>query len=159
MDEQAVRKDLLVGFEYSYMRDSWVHPLAEALEGVTAAEAAWRPGPDLKGIWDIVLHMAVWTENIIERMRAGTHVRPAEGAWPTLPAVPDDAAWEAAQRRLWNALDALHAYIETEPLDALTVGEYGLGDLLCRFTHNAYHIGQITKMREMRVAQELPYTP
>jgi hypothetical protein len=32
-------------------------------------------------------------------------------------------------------------------------GPYGLADLLCRFIHNGYHIGQITKMRECQAAQ------
>jgi hypothetical protein len=152
MDEQAMKRNVLVAFEYSYQHDDWVNPLAEALAGVTAAEAAWRPGPKGKGIWDIVLHMANWTENIVERMRSGEKARPAEGAWPPPPAVPDEAAWEAAQRRLWDALAALRAYIETHSLDELAGSPYGLGDLFCRFIHNAYHIGQITKMRELRAA-------
>jgi hypothetical protein len=154
MDKQAVRRDVLIAFEYSYQHDDWVNPLADALAGVTAAEAAWRPGPGGKGIWDIVLHMAVWTENIVARMRSGEAVRPAEGAWPPPPAVPDEAAWEAAQRRLWDALAALQAFIETNTLDALAGSPYGLGDLFCRFIHNAYHIGQITKLRELRAAPD-----
>jgi hypothetical protein len=154
MDEQAVRRELLIGFEYSNKHYDWVYPLADALAGVTAAEAASRPGPDLRGIWNIVLHMAVWTENIVERMRSGENAHPAEGTDPPLPAIPDEAAWEAAKLRLWDALAALHAYIDTNSLDALAGSPYGLGDLLCRFIHNAYHIGQITKMRELRAAQD-----
>jgi hypothetical protein len=70
------------------------------------------------------------------------------------PAVLDEAAWEKAQRRLWDALAALYAYIEASPLDSLSGSPYGLGDLFCRFIHNAYHIGQITKMRELRAARD-----
>src|SRR5205814_3077013 len=98
MDEQAVRRDVLIAFEYSYKHDDWVNPLADALAGVTATEAAWKPGPNSKGIWDIVLHMTVWTENIVLRMESGERVRPAEGAWPQPPAVPDEAGWEEAKR-------------------------------------------------------------
>src|SRR5205823_3625306 len=130
--------------------DDWVHPLAEALEGVTAEEAAWRPSPEVKGIWDIVLHLAVWTENIIERIKTREHCRPAEGAWPPPPDVPNEPEWVAAQKRLWDALDGLKSYMEANTLDTLNGGPYGLGDLLCRFIHNGYHIGQITKMRELR---------
>lgn len=153
MDEQTMRREVLVAYEYSYEHDDWLHPLSEALAGVTAAEALWRPGPSLKGIWDIVLHMAVWTENIVERMRSGQRARPAEGAWPPPPDVADEAAWQAAQRRLWDALAALRVYMEGNSLDALAAGPYGLADLFCRFIHNAYHIGQITKLREIREAQ------
>ena len=154
MDEQAYKRDVLIALEYSYVHEDWVNPLADALAGVTAEEAAWRPGPERKGIWDIVLHMAVWTENIVERMRSGENARPAEGAWTPPPAVPDEVAWEDAQRRLWDALAALHAYIEARPPASLWGSPYGLADLLCRFIHNAYHIGQITKMRELRAAQD-----
>jgi hypothetical protein len=153
MDEPAVRRAVSIAFEYSYKHDDWVYPLVDALAGVTSTEAAWRPAPNVKGIWDIVLHMAVWTENIVERMRTGEDTTPADGKWPPPPAVPDEAGWEAAQQRLWDALAALQAYIDTHSLDALAGSPYGLGDLFCRFIHNAYHIGQITKMRELRAAQ------
>lgn len=153
MDGEAVRREVLLAFEYSYQHEEWVYPLADALRGVTATEAAWRPGPDVKGIWDIVLHLAVWTENIIERMQSRKSAHPEEGAWPPLPPTLDEAAWENAQRRLWDALAALRTHIESNPPDALMGGPYGLADLLCRFIHNGYHIGQITKMRECQAAQ------
>jgi hypothetical protein len=152
LDEKAFKREVLVAFEYSYKHDNWVFPLADTLSGVTAEEAAWRAGPESKGIWDIVLHMAVWTENIIERMRSGEHARPPEGAWPPPPAAMNEAAWEAAKRRLWDSLSALQAYMEANSIDQLAAGPYGLGDLFCRFIHNAYHIGQITKMRDLRNA-------
>jgi len=151
MDEAAIKNVVLSAFEYSYQHDDWVYPLADALDGVTADEAAWRPGPEVKGIWDIVLHMTVWTENIIERMRTAELVYPpGRMPWPAPPSLPNEQAWEASKARLWNALGDLRAYIEANPLDALNGPPYGLGDLLCRFIHNGYHIGQITKLREVK---------
>jgi hypothetical protein len=154
IDGRAVKRDVLIALEYSYIHDDWVHPLTEALDGVTAEEALWRSGPKTKGIWDIVLHMAVWTENIVLRKRSGEIVRPEDGPWPPPPAIPDEAAWQAAQQRLWDSLASLRSQLERDPPSALLDAPYGMGDLLCRFIHNAYHIGQITKMREMREAQE-----
>lgn len=152
MDGEVVKQAVLAGLDHSYLHDDWVNPLPEALEGVTAEEAAWRPRPEGKGIWDIVLHLAVWTENILERMKSGQHARPAEGAWPPPPSTWDEASWEAAQKRLWDSLAALREFIVASPPEALLAGPYGLGDLLCRFVHNGYHIGQITKLREVREA-------
>src|SRR5947209_2286677 len=127
MDDQAFKRELLVAHEYSYVHDDWVHPLSEALTGLTAEEAAWRPGPDIKGIWDIVLHMAVWTENIIARIRSGESVRPIEGAWPPPPDSGDEQAWAAAQERLWDSLETLRQFMESNSLDTLASGPYGLG--------------------------------
>jgi len=153
MDEQVLQQQILSAFEYSYKYDDWVNPLDEALAGATAEEAAWRPGPEGKGIWDIVLHMAVWNENIVARIRSGERERPAEGAWPPLPAVKDEATWAQSKQRLLNSLDLIHAEIESTLPEGLQ-GPYGLADLFCRFNHIAYHIGQITKMRELRARSD-----
>ena len=148
MDEGTIRKHIRIGFEYSYLHDDWVNPLADALEGVTASEALSRPCPDCKGIWDMVLHMAVWNENIVERIRTGKPGRPADGAWPPIADPPDEEAWERAKQRLMNSLESVRETIESTPLGVIEASPWGLGDLFCRFIHNAYHIGQITKMRE-----------
>jgi hypothetical protein len=148
MTEDVFKNEILIAFEYSFKHSDWVHPLQEALSGVTAEEAGWRAGPDSKGIWDIVLHVANWNENIIQRMRTGEKCRPAEGAWPPPPEQKDEAAWITAQQRLWNSLTNLEDYLRSHTVDELAAGPYGLGDLFCRFIHLAYHLGQITKMRE-----------
>lgn len=165
VDGQAVQWDVLIAFEYAYKEEDWVFPLADALAGVTAEEALWKPDPDdpeQTCIWQIVLHVAVWNENIVERMGQRTRNEPmghpSEGAWPPLPNTLDEAAWEASKQRLWQSLTTLRTHIETTPIAALldygTVGYSHLDDLFCRFIHIAYHIGQITKMRECQSAQK-----
>ena len=157
---------MLIAFEYTHHEEDWVTPLEDALAGVRAQEAAWKPGPDIKGIWEIVLHMAAWTQNIVERMaqrqRREMPGKPPQGDWPALPTPLDEAAWEAAQQQLWDALSALRTHIEETPpaamLDYGNVGYSHFDNLLCRLIHNAYHIGQITKMREWRAAQDVSAT-
>jgi len=136
-----------IAFEYSYLHDDWVTPLSEALEGVSVEEALRKVGET--SIWMIVLHLAVWNENIVERIETGEKTHPTEGAWPALPAVQDEAAWETAKRRLWDSLELVKGLIEHTPIETIDSRAYGLGDLFCRFNHMAYHVGQITKMREV----------
>jgi hypothetical protein len=77
---------------------------------------------------------------------------PSEGAWPPLPPTLDEDAWADMQRRLWEAIAAFRSHIAgTPPAALLDPGDAGytqFADLLCRLVHNAYHIGQITKMRD-----------
>ncbi len=142
VDGQAVKRDLLLAFEYAHNEQDWVFPLTDALAGVTVQEALWKPDvndPGQRCIWQIVMHMSVWTENIVERM--GQRMRneppgePQEGAWPPLPDTLDEVAWEASKQRLWKSLAALRAHIETTPLAAMleqgTVGYSQLADLFC----------------------------
>src|SRR6185369_15078626 len=97
MTDQETRELLSTAFEYSYLHDDWVYPLSDGLEGISAEQAAWRPGPELMGIWDIVLHVAVWNENIIERIETGEKARPSEGAWPARAPSLTDEEWERAR--------------------------------------------------------------
>jgi hypothetical protein len=39
--------------------------------------------------------------------------------------------------------------ITSVPFEKVVDSPYGLPDLLCRLVHNGYHIGQITKVREV----------
>ncbi len=159
-NEAIVRRDILVAFEYSYAHDDWVTPLDETLDGVTIDEAAWRPKEAERSIWEIVRHLTVWLENGVERRaqraRGEAPGKPIEGAWPELPDVKDESAWKADVERLQTALTGLRTLLETAPLaELLDMGnaKYSqLSDLMCRFTHNAYHIGQITKLREWYAA-------
>lgn len=152
MDEQALQRDVLVTFEYAHHREDWVNPVEKALAGVTVPEALWKPDSEAKGIWEIVLHMAVWTELVVQRLRGEKPGKPAEGAWPPLPAVQDEATWQTSQQRLRDALTAFRTQIAgTSPallLDCPDENGSLLDDILCRYIHNAYHLGQITKLRE-----------
>ncbi|MFN8139206.1 MAG: DinB family protein [Fimbriimonadales bacterium] len=146
MTNDELRQLLLTGLDYSHLHDDWVCPLEEALQGVTAEQASRATSPAEKCIWEIVLHLAVWNENILERINGGEPIRPIEGAWPQMP--PDHSAhqWEQAKLRLKESLVSIRNLIETAPIEKLLNAPYGPADLLCRFLHNAYHIGQLTKM-------------
>lgn len=147
---EKLRQDLVTAFEYCYLHDDWVYPLQEAVEGVTVEQALWKATPDGKCIWDIVLHMAVWNENIVERVETGENVRPQEGAWPELPTSPNEDCWHLAQKRLWKSLGAVQHMLEKVAWEKVESSPYGLPDILCRCIHNAYHLGQIEKIRQIQ---------
>ncbi len=161
MEIEAVRTDLLVAFDYSCVHDDWVCPVAEALDGVAAEEAAWKSSPEAMGIWEIVLHMAAWNENMVERIEKGEIVSPPEGHWPPLPDTLDEAIWVRAKERLNASLVSLRSAIETTPMTKLmerpTVHGTWLDDVLCRLIHNAYHLGQIVKLREHYSTLDIEY--
>lgn len=150
MTDDKLLRDLKAAFEYAYRHDEWVSPLEDELDGLTAADASWRPAPDAKCIWEIILHMTVWNENIIERIVSSEKSRPTEGAWPAMPDSADEAAWEAAKVRLRHTLQETEDFFSTTTMAKIEASPYGLPDLLVRYIHLGYHIGQITKLREER---------
>ena len=156
MDEQAAREDMLLAFNLAHTKDSWVTPLAEALEVLTAADARWKPGPRERSIWEIVLHMTTWTNNVVEALHGIYRDPPPEGAWPPLPKDLDDAAWHSAREKLFDTLRVLQeqiAWLTSADLfrrDGVHVSRFL--DIISRLIHNAYHIGQITKLRACKAA-------
>jgi len=152
MTEAEIKDALLLAYEYCYRHDEWVESAESTLMGLSATDALRRPAATSKCIWEIVLHVAVWNENIVERTKTGEKTRPAEGAWPKLPGTTDDQAWETAKTRLTRSLASIEKMMRDASLDELNGGPYGLADLLCRFFHVAYHLGQIVKLREFRGA-------
>jgi len=62
---------LLDGLEEAFHKKSWHGPnLRNALRGVTAKEAAWRPGKERHNIWELALHAAYW-KYVVRRKLAG----------------------------------------------------------------------------------------
>jgi hypothetical protein len=48
-------KDLLLNhLEYTFQKEAWQPALAMTVQGLTAAQASWKPGPDRHSIWQIV---------------------------------------------------------------------------------------------------------
>lgn len=143
------REKLRVGWEYTWRHDSWVEPLADALEGVTAEQASRPPAESSESIWRIVLHLAVWNENIVARVEQNSQLHPDEGAWPNLPESLSEENWSMAKQRLSDSIELVDLMLRETPIDQLLNNGYGFADILCRFTHMGYHIGQIVKTREI----------
>lgn len=147
MRDDQLRADLLLAFPYSWRHDDWVEPLDACLEGLTAAGALAKVGTHDKCIWEIVLHLAVWNENIVERMASGEPKMPPEGHWPPLPESVTEEAWEAAQNRLRRSLAAIEEALAALPMSQIAGPPWGIPDLLCRMAHMGYHLGQFVIIR------------
>lgn len=144
-----LRENLRIGWEYTHLHDSWVEPLSSALEGVRADQASQPPAKGSESIWRIALHLAVWNENIVARVRQNEKVHPDEGAWPELPQDLTEDSWGATKLRLASSIELVDQMLRDTPMEELMNNGYGLADILCRFTHMGYHIGQIVKIREI----------
>ncbi len=139
--------------------DPWHGPsTADLLRGLTAEQAAARPLPAAHSIWELVLHMTGWMDEVRRRLLGGEPGLPEAGDWPAVPAATA-AGWEAAQHALADSAAALGAAIRAlRPEDlARTVGRasrpLGTGVTLAAMLsgvvqHNAYHSGQIALLRK-----------
>ena len=137
-------------FDHVHVVERWITPLAESLVGADAAEAAWKPGPDERSLWDIVLHVAAWTEWVVAFLD-GRDTEVTD--WPPLGRT-DPAAWEADRQRLDAALAAFRERLAAltpealaEPPTPAVTPTTRLMGAMSILVHNAYHAGQVTKLR------------
>lgn len=139
--------------------DPWYGPSrAAALEGVTAADAAARPIATAHSIWELVLHMTAWTNEVRARLAGAQAGMPKEGDWPS-GAATDETAWsdaraalDRANAELVLALRALSENTLSQRVNDTRDAALGTGVTMAAMLaglaqHDAYHTGQILLLR------------
>jgi uncharacterized damage-inducible protein DinB len=140
--------------DYSWDKESWFLPLAPALEGITAKEAAWQPPVGGNSIWQTLNHINFFNGLMIGRIK-GT-----EGPYSSMknsdtfgqPGDPDDVEG-------WNqTLETTHRIASDlkDTLQSLSDEDLAKNDLGAKLTawvmHDSYHTGQIVLLRKMQAS-------
>lgn len=136
----------------AFEKKTWHGPnLKQSIKGVTAREAAWRPGPGRHNIWEVTLHAAYWKYAVRRRIEGGKRgsfvlkgsnffPRPEKGKL-------NEAAWSTDKKLLereHRALCAAVAKVLRTPRGARLMRQlYGAA------FHDIYHAGQIRLLRRL----------
>lgn len=150
---------LLELVDQAFSKRAWHGPNVKGiLRGVTAEEAAWRPGPGRHNVWELVLHVAYWKYAVRRRLTGEKRGSFAPGGsnWFARPAgAPDDAAWRkdlallgAAHRDLRRVVAAL----DPRGLHRRSTGSVQTPARLVAgvAAHDLYHAGQMQIVKKLR---------
>jgi uncharacterized damage-inducible protein DinB len=146
--------------EREYTGDPWHgSPLRDILDGITAEQAVARPLANAHTVWQIVLHMTAW-KNEVRRRLAGAPARdPEEGDWPEV-GDPTAPRWKDAREGLDDAHRLLIAAIRELPESRLFAAtsdprDAPLGSGVSYYVllhgivqHDVYHSGQIALLKK-----------
>ena len=148
--------------EREHAGDPWHgSPLSAILEGITATQASARPIAAAHSIWELVLHMTGWKNEVRRRLSGAPAGEPEGGDWPE-PGEPSEARWIDARRRLDAAHAELIAAVRALPEEALDEPTRDprnrpLGTGVSRYVllhgivqHDVYHAGQIALLSRSR---------
>jgi hypothetical protein len=143
---------VLALLDEAYEKKTWHGPnLKQSLKGVTAKQAAWRPGPGRHNIWEEALHAAYWKYAVRRRLEGGKRggfvlegsnffARPEKGKLT-------EAAWKADRELLEREHQALKAaaarVLKTAKAARWMKMMYGVA------FHDVYHAGQIRLLRRL----------
>jgi uncharacterized damage-inducible protein DinB len=126
--------------------------LTAILAGVDHRQAAERPLPGAHCIWELVLHLTAWKNEVRHRLAGGLAGEPREGDWPAV-GEPSAERWRDAREKLDLAhrllLSAVKEFREehlpvptNDPrADGIAATNYEL--LMGILQHDVYHAGQI----------------
>ena len=78
----------------------WQPSLTEALEGLTAAQAAWKPAPERNSIWQIVRHLILWKRGVLDAWNGNPPDDTQLSAADWQPVAGSEADWQRDRRTL-----------------------------------------------------------
>ncbi len=145
-------KLVLALLDEAYEKMTWHGPnLKQSIKGVTARQAAWRPGRGRHNIWEVMLHAAYWKYAVrrrIEGSKRGSFVLKGSNFFlRPEPGKLNEAAWSADKKLLereHRALRATVAKVLRTPRRAKLLPQlYGIA------YHDIYHAGQIRLLRRL----------
>lgn len=137
-----------------YDESNWFVAVKNALDGLTAEQAAWKPEGADNSIWEEVNHLIFWNERWIQRYR-GELTYP-EDIENTGTFKSDETDWKATLSKLTEVMDEWRRILGsiTDEKLAAPVNDQFLAPwhspLAQQNIHNAYHIGQIVLLRKLQ---------
>jgi uncharacterized damage-inducible protein DinB len=146
--------------ERDHTGDPWHgSPVTSILDGITAEQAAARPMKGAHCIWELVLHMTAWKNEVRKRLSGAPASDPDEGDWPSVGETTA-SRWQKAVDGLHRAHEALLAAVRAlpeaklfEPTNDPRNRPLGTGVsyyvlLHGIVQHDAYHAGQIAVLKK-----------
>jgi uncharacterized damage-inducible protein DinB len=144
---------LIAHFDSAFEGPNGDYPsVVEALAGLTASQAMWKPSPESNSIWQIVDHLTASKEWQMEMIAKGDASSPV---W-TEPS-GDETAWQISVARLHQAHEQLKMMLERlrdkdllkppAPEVARTLLELLLSS---GSAHEAHHSGQIDYLKGLQ---------
>jgi len=155
---------LVEQLEREHAGEPWHGPsLVGILTGIGPEQAAARPLADAHTIWELVLHITAWKNEVRNRLHGEPAGDPSEGDWPDPPAAPSADAWrealdalEEAHRALVDTITRLRDPQLFERTNDPRTDEGGSGNDYFQLVdgilqHDAYHSGQIALLKKAAV--------
>jgi uncharacterized damage-inducible protein DinB len=150
-------KILLHDIDESFEKKAWHGPnLRGSIRGLTAKQAAWRPGRGRHNIWEIVVHVAYWKYTVRRRLlneKRGSFSLKGSN-WFVRPDEVSDEAW----RRDVQLLESTHRALR-EAIAGLSLKDLHLTPSTSKYpnlvmisgiaSHDVYHAGQIQLIKRL----------
>ena len=152
-----IKKTLLQQYDRCYNENGWFVAVRNAIEGVTAEQAAWKPEGSDNSIWGSLTHISYYNNAYLQRFKGIEFQYDVSENEETFRAgEPTEEAWRADVEKFdsvmteWRKLIDLadeSKFSEPVPTNTSRVWADVIADVNA---HNAYHGGQIVLLRKLQ---------
>lgn len=144
-------------WDCTFAKEDWYPPLKDALAGLTAAEASWRPpGEAANTIWENLSHLLFYKERLLHRLKGTEQPSTAstnDDTFAPSGGPEDEEAWQADVKRMetlhYELRDVLASIPETSFDQPSPSKPLGLS-VFSIIMHDAFHTGQIVQIRKLQ---------
>jgi uncharacterized damage-inducible protein DinB len=151
------KETLLKQYDRCYNENGWFVAVRNALEGVTANQAAWKPEGSDNSIWETLAHISYYNNAYLLRFKGVDYKYDVADNEETFRSGEvTEEAWRAEVENFdgimteWRRL--LEAADETKLDEAVSAeNASSWAELIANVNaHNAYHSGQILLLRKLQ---------
>lgn len=151
------KETLLRQFDACYDENGWFVAIANALEGVTAEQAAWKPDGTENSIRETLAHVSYYNNAYLQRFKGINYKYDIASNDETFRGGDvSEASWQAEIDRFEAIMKKWRELIATadeeffrQPVSAENQSTWA--DLIANVNaHNAYHGGQIVLLRKLQ---------
>lgn len=149
---------LAAQFSSCYDTNAWFVAVKNALSGVTAEQAVWKPEGVDNSIWEIVSHLNFYNYAYVERFKGVDYEYPVDDNDETFAAAEGmtGEAWAAEAARFDSIMTEFRELLRSaddskfdDPVSGENPAKWST--LISNInTHNAYHGGQILMLRKLQ---------
>jgi uncharacterized damage-inducible protein DinB len=151
------KETLLTQYDRCYNENGWFVAVRNAIEGVTAGQAAWKPEGSDNSIWESLTHITYYNNAYLQRFKGIDYKYDVTDNDETFRSGDlSDEEWQAEVAKLDAVMTEWRGLIEAA--DDTKFGQVisaensaNWAELIANVNaHNAYHGGQILLLRKLQ---------
>ncbi len=142
----TLRGVLLEQLRTTHDQEDWYVPASIAVDGLTADQAKWSPGPGNHSVGQLAYHLWYWDNRALQQFK-GEKPAPFDGNNNETFDNFTAAQWDDLVKKLNQVMADWEKAVETADDQKLAEN----ASLIAKVgAHNAYHIGQIIYVRKLQ---------
>jgi uncharacterized damage-inducible protein DinB len=140
------RDILLAELKSTHDQANWFVPLNNAIDGLSAKQASWKPAADSHSVGELVHHLLYWNQRQLKTFKGeapGDRVKDNKETFDKF----EEGNWVEVCKQLQQVMTEFESWVKTAS-DADLNAKMEVLSNIC--THNAYHIGQMVYVRKLQ---------